>query len=379
MRTLHFILTFLAAVALGRCSETGPVQIVWDAASAHAVQPGGYARVRVLADHRLALVYSFGKAVFVRFSTDGGTTWAAPVMVAEHAGCADTNSELIELKNGWLVYGFNSRPDEAHQGKLPYAIRTMISKDGGRTWGDERDAFLGGKVFGDGCWEPAFLQLPSGELQLYFANEAPYTTSNEQEISLLRSFDNGLTWSRPRQVSFRPGKRDGMPVPVLLQDGRTIAVAIEDNGLSGKFKPTIVRTTVASDWSEGPVLADSPRRSGALRSDVALAPEVYAGAPYLVQLPSGPTLLVVQSTAGRAKNTDRFSVPVVYIGTPEARDFAQPSRPFPSLPANASADWNSLTVLDRDTVMLVSTFNGVPSPLGDAAIWTILGHVVPAR
>src|SRR5690242_21276392 len=43
-----------------------------------------------------------------------------------------------------------------------------------------------------------------------FRSEAPYTKSNEQEISLLRSFDHGLTWSRPTQVSFRQGKRDGM-------------------------------------------------------------------------------------------------------------------------------------------------------------------------
>jgi hypothetical protein len=375
MRTLCFLAAFNLIASLASAAADS-ARVVWDASSARAVQPGGYARVRVLSDHRLALVCSEGNAVIIRFSRDEGRTWEPAVKVAEHAGCADTNSELIELKNGWLLYGFNSRPNHANQGVLPYVIRTILSKDGGRTWTEERDAFTGGKISNDGCWEPAFLQLPSGDVELYFANEAPYTTSNEQEISLLRSKDNGLTWSTPTTASFRQGSRDGMPVPVLLNDGRTIAVAIEDNGFHGTFKPVIVRTTLAADWSDGPVLADSPRRSGALRSDVALDAEIYAGAPYLAQLPTGETLLVVQSTAGRKRNTDRFAQAVVYVGNSEARDFAQPTVPFPNLPADASADWNSLTVLDRDTVMLISTFEGVPSPVGPVAVWTILGHIV---
>ena len=44
--------------------------------------------------------------------------------------------------------------------------------------------------FKDGCWEPAMLQLPVGEIQLFFSDEGIYTKTDEQNISMLRSFDN---------------------------------------------------------------------------------------------------------------------------------------------------------------------------------------------
>jgi hypothetical protein len=320
-------------------------------------------------------VYSHGVAALASTSRDRGLTWDAPVKVAEHEGWFDTNCELIELDNGWLVYGLNSRPVRANEGRLPYMIRTLISRDGGRTWADERDVFVGGKVFGDGCWEPAFLQLPSGELQLYFANEAPYTTSEEQEISLVRSFDRGLTWSAPTTISFRRGKRDGMPIPVLLENSKTIVCAIEDDGFNGEFKPVTIRTSLESNWSEGPILADDPRREGALASNVALEASVYAGAPYLAQLPSGETLLVVQSAEGRSADR-KHTLPVVYVSAREARDFSRPTSPFSWLPAEAAAEWNSLTVVDTSTVMLITTVSGFETGQGGPKLWTIMGRVV---
>lgn len=354
--------------------ESAP-RVVWDASTAQAVDAGVYGRVRQLRNGTLMLVYSKGLAAYARSSGDRGRTWGSPVKVASHEGYGDTNAELIELQNGWLLYGLNSRPLESQQGKLPYQIRTLLSKDGGLTWGDERDAYTAGKVFRDGCWEPAFLQLHSGEIHLYFANEAPYAATDEQDISLLRSFDHGLGWSAPTVVSFRAGKRDGMPVPLLLRDGRTLVCAIEDNGYHGEFKPVTIRSTLADNWTEGTALADSPRRVGALATDSALEAKIYAGAPYLAQLPSGETLLVVQSSAGRSEHNVRYSAPVVYVGDEQARDFTHASVPFPELPADASANWNSLTVLDNDTVMLVSSFERVPSPLGRATLWTILGRI----
>jgi hypothetical protein len=370
-----FLIFAALASALAPRAAAG-LRIEWESASAHAVDAGVYGRVRLLRDGSLMLVYSRGRDALARVSRDRGRTWEEPVNVATHEGYGNTNCELIELANGWLLYGLNSRPLASHRGQLPYRIRTLLSRDGGRTWGDERVVFTAGTPFGDGCWEPVFLELPSGEVQLYFANESPYRQSNEQEISLCRSLDRGLTWSAPETVSFRAGSRDGMPAPLLLQDGRTIVCAIEDNGLAGEFKPVVVRTSVDDGWRGGPVLADSPRREAALRADEALAPEIYAGAPALVQLPSGETILSYQSSAGRKQHNADFSVPVVCVGNAQARDFVAMALPFPDLPAEASANWNSLTVLDPDTIMLVSSFERVDSPHGRSAIWTIIGRVV---
>ena len=61
---LHLIkvaaVVIVAAVSAG-CER--PVEITWDASSLHRVTGGVYARVKVLSDGRLALVYSAGPAV----------------------------------------------------------------------------------------------------------------------------------------------------------------------------------------------------------------------------------------------------------------------------------------------------------------------------
>src|SRR5690606_35129826 len=97
--------------------------------------------------------------------------------------------------------------------------------------------------------EPAAIQLPNGQIQLFFANEGPYTGSSEQNISLLRSNDLGETWTvDPEIVSFRAGSRDGMPVPLLLQGSDEVIVAIEDNG-KVNFKPYIIRNNLIENWA----------------------------------------------------------------------------------------------------------------------------------
>ncbi len=206
--------------------------------------------------------------------------------------------------------------------------------------------------------------LPGGEIRLFFANEGPYRNSNEQEIAMARSLDGGATWSAPRAVGFRPGHRDGMPVPLLLRDGPGIAVAIEDNGLRGRFKPAILMLP-PSKPDAAPVGPDDPRRWGALASP--LPPKVYAGAPYLAQLPSGETLLVCQSDAGgRAEPR-----PVVYVGSAKACRFLNPGVPF-DLPPDVGGLWNSLFVKDVKTVVVLSTtrIGGVPG------LWSVEGRVV---
>ena len=52
------------------------------------------------------------------------------------------------------------------------------------------------------------VELPGGELQLYFANETPYPGANtDQEIGMLHSLDHGASWDilpieSSRRVSF---------------------------------------------------------------------------------------------------------------------------------------------------------------------------------
>ncbi|MDR1809376.1 MAG: T9SS type A sorting domain-containing protein [Prevotella sp.] len=370
-----FLILFIVAVPCF-AYEDG-IRIAWDYNLRLRANNGSYARVKCLSNNKLALVYGAGSDVYFRLQNDRNTGWGSIVTVS-HDDANNynyTNSELIELQNGTLVYAWNARPKILDNDTYPYKIMIKKSVNRGATWTDEQSLYAAGTVFGDGCWEPAFLQLPTGELQIYFANENPYRQSSEQEISLLRSFDNGATWSGAETISFRAETRDGMPVPVYLQDDKGIAMAIEDNGINGTFKPVIVHTTVADNWSSGLVAGNSTRRWHALRSDYQLPTGVVGGAPYLIQLHSGETLLSFQSGEGRnTPDTHTYANMQVYIGSNEAKDFSRKSSPFPLLPAEAQALWSSLCQISDTTVMAVSSLGGMGS--GNNGIWTATGHIV---
>jgi hypothetical protein len=291
----------------------------------------------------------------VRSSRDEGRTWEQETPVAAFQFGVAANPELLVLQNGWVLLSYNQRPRD---GIHPFTIMTTLSKDGGATWEGGRLVYEAGTSSGSGCWEPAQIQLASGEIQLFFANEKPYPDTTEQEIAMVRSFDNAASWSRPQRISLRPGFRDGMPVPLILAGGKGVVVAIEDNGIGGKFKPAVVDATIGGDL-----------RWPALH--IQLSGSVYAGAPYLRQFPGGQTVLSVQSGEGRLnEGTLSNSQMVVYLGDSDARNFAGKSVPFPVVP-EASGLWNSLFIKDEITVTAVSgtVIDGV------RGLWAIDGRL----
>jgi hypothetical protein len=230
-----------------------PISIDWDQSTSQFVTVGGYGRVKKSNNGELALVYSVARSDWIRKSNDMGDTWSNRQLVCTQTGYKLVNAELIQLENGNLLYAFNGRPEQDNT-NLPYTINTIMSEDNGRTWGNPQVIYSAGVTFANGCWEPAMLQLPgSGEIQLFFANEFNFPNTNEQEITLLRSFDGGHTWGGSQRVSFRAGRRDGMPVPLYLKKNKGIVFAIEDNGY-GRFKPAIIYTSNEENWYHGYVV-----------------------------------------------------------------------------------------------------------------------------
>ncbi len=312
----------LAAVLSGAPEVAPPAlpSLEWDPASLVLVREGGnYARMVRLQNRDILCSYDRGGKVYVSRSADGGRTWGEEALVCASAWGIATNADLLQLASGGVLLAWNERPTD---GTHPFAIQACRSRDDGRTWSAPVLVYEADTRFENGCWEPAAIQLPSGEVQLFFANENPYRQSAEQEIALVRSLDQGTSWSAPVRVSFRAGHRDGMPSPLLLRHGRGIAVAIEDDGLDGAFKPVIVSSSLADTWREC-VDGTSPRRWGALRTPLASA--VYAGAPCLRQLSGGETVLSYHCASGRREPEMQ-----VVLGDDEARGFAAPSVPFQS-------------------------------------------------
>jgi len=361
---------FLPALFLIACGCAGATEpqtspaIEWDRSTLTLIQEGaGYARMIRLDDGQILCCYDRGGVIRVRKSKDDGKHWSGETLVAQCDYGVATNPEILKLSNGWVLLSYNERPRD---GLHPFAIRTSISKDAGATWSRPALAYAADTRHENGCWEPAQIQLPSGEIQLFFANENPYWTSDEQDITKLRSSDNAATWSKPQTVSFRPGHRDGMPSPLLLRDGKGIVVAIEDRGVTGFFNPVIIYSPMADNWSAGPVDGASERRWCALSTPV--EPPRYASAPCIRQLPSGRTILSAQSNVGR-----KTVQMVVYVGDDQARNFAARSTPF-DLPDGVDGLWNSLFLKDASTVTAISgtVIDGV------RGLWAIDGRVVRA-
>ncbi len=329
----------------------------------------GYARMIGLDNSSLLCVYESDGKVWQVNSDDKGKTWLSAKVIAEREnGINMAVPDILQLKNGHLLLMYNPRPNDIDPSRR-FAIRIKISKDKGETWGNAKEIYTAGYQFENGCWEPAAIQLPDGTVQLYFANEGIYTQSDEQNISMLSSTDNGETWTEsPKIISFRAGKRDGMPAPLLLKGNQRIAVAIEDNGYVN-FKPYIITNTLEENW-ETTVLANSPNRIYAMARPV--SEEVYAGAPCLRQLSSGETILSYQGTEGRPGNNLGDAIMKVMVGDSLARNFSGRSEPF-YIAAGKTGLWNSISVLKDDTIVALTSTNAYSN--GPTEVWMIKGKL----
>jgi hypothetical protein len=348
------------------------VDILWDQSTLKQVSAGGgnYARAIQLSNGHLLCVYEADGGIQSTISTDLGKTWLAPVKIASPvAGVNMAVPDILELKDHSLLVSYNPRPHKvkgAWDTTKRFAIVTKKSYDEGKTWKDERLLYQAGYRFEDGCWEPSQLQLPSGEIQLFYSDEGVYTQSNEQNISLFRSYDGGLSWTKkPEIVSFTPGHRDGMPAPILLKGTNVILFSIEDN-VGGQFKPSTIRNSITQNWKK----TVGPRDTERIYALTPKLPEaVYAGAPYLRQLHSGQTILSYQSTQNRDNNGDLACMQVA-VGDADGKNFKNVSTPF-LVPLNKHGLWNSLCVLNDDTIIALTSTDAY----GSNAIWMIKGHL----
>lgn len=330
-----------------------PPGLRWDRDTLRLIAAGGlYGRLAALPDGELLCAYERGGRCWVQRSNDG-LAWREIVEAARFEHGTAANPELCVRDAQTVLLAYNERP---RTGEHPFAIRTAISRDAGRTWTPQALVYTAGKQASEGCWEPYLLRLPGGRLQLYFANEQPFPASSEQEISLCVSDDGGANWSLAQQAVFTPRGRDGMPVALLDAAGGQLLLAIEAFSAERQLQPCLLRTPLAAPWTAAATARWMP---------LELTPEVYAGAPYLARLPDGRVLLSCQSSQGRAE-----AQMVVYLGDPDAREFGAPSAPF-DLPPKTAGRWNSLFVHPSGTITALTSAR----IRGQSGLWAIDGHL----
>ncbi|WP_215224162.1 sialidase family protein [Echinicola shivajiensis] len=368
---VFIVLLFMTACSgfrAGSPPKPSEYNIDWDQSSLEKVSTrnfnySGYARARELADGNLGFAFEADGSIFFRKKEDGN--WKAPVLVAERQeGIGMAVPDFTVLENGDILLGYNPKP-RRNRPEKHFAIRTVRSTDNGQSWEEDQLVYEAGTSFENGCWEPVFLQLPDGSIQLYFADEGVFTESNEQRIAMIKSMDGGHSWTKEAEtISFRKGSRDGMPVPIALDNGKKIAMAIEDNGF-GPFKPYIIHNE-GMHW-DSTVGADSPMRKYALAEEI--PQRDYAGAPYLAICENGLTLLSFQ---WGSKLEDAQMA--VAIGDEHAQNFTNHTWPF-DLPEGSIGHWNSITVLEDGSILALTSTNGY-SKKGRTEVWMIKGNLL---
>ena len=132
---------------------------------------------------------------------------------------------------------------------------------------------------------------------------------------------------------------------------------------------------MTDNWTSGTRYGDSKNRWVA----VANGEPRGGGAPYLIQLTSGETLISTQTNyfndqRGAALDDMYKNRPFVYIGDAGARNFGCYSIPFPFIDEpNQGGVWNALCQTSDSTVACVSDVHGHPTQSG---LWMVEGHIM---
>lgn len=353
-------------------------KIIWDKTErkvSHEEYFAEYGRARRYNGDTVLLVYHCGPKghewdnIALKKSFDNGQSWTKERIIVKddqqdrYSGFS--TPDLLVLNNKWLMLAYTGKgiPDDSVHNNL----QVRISKDAGETWTEPSIVALGRS------WEPGMTQLPNGEIQLFFSNELVSTKAakgrHEQKVLLIRSKDNGATWSSPQMVAFTPGRRDGMPVPLVLKDDKGIIIPVE--AVENMTSPEIIWTSMKANWNYATVgTKDNGRRW------IGSVDPIWGGAPTVVQFPSGETVISMQTELGRKldryKGWKKNSV-VVMVGNSMAKNFGNLSFPYPDLPENEGRYFCSLFIVDKDRLALLTTRN---YPDSSSAVFWKEGRVI---
>ncbi len=344
--TFVFVSASTLAAQAARHEPYDRSRIYWDMSTrVDAMGWGGnYGRMVQLLDGRLMIVGRYGGGLSYTISKDYGASWSTPSMIARNPAGFDYGSpDFTQLADGTLLVGLNPRPDEPWTEDRKYGIRVVRSTDCGETWSEPIFVFDAKYYGGDGCWEPSFLQLPSGEVQCYFSVEV--VGNNDQEIMISRSFDNGLTWGKAERVCYRAGSRDGMATAIITDAGEIVGI-IEDFGHAnyiGSPRATTFRCTLEDNWSHW---VDAGSRNREMIFERQEDKKYNSAAPYIRKLPNGETVASWMGNSDGRATTEIDKYPMfVAVGDADARNFKAVNMPFNRGPEEF-ANWSSLGVAD---------------------------------
>ncbi len=390
-KKLIVTLTLLAGMILPAAADInrGDVRIAWDnttlqvmdsvavSNAPYKMEPNlCYPRAKHLADGSLLLSFEndhYGWDVYIRKSYDGGKTWTDARLLRHSHPAVSTkgddlkvfvNPDFYQLASGRILMAWQWRYKNGYN-DLPHTndncgIELIYSDDNGETWSEPREVYRGR------CWEPAFLELPSGEIQMYITDSQEIKDKGSFACtSVLRSFDGGATWQGKEMAlhtDTEPISRtrwngrgmDGMPTAVLLDGGRGIVVPLET--WSGRdvydISPIVVRTSMETNWKTTDQGASIRANGG---PDYPMKKQVNKDlkgfGPYSCKLNTGEMVIL---TNGTYKNESGVWV---LVGDVNGDNFNCVSSAF-----NDGADgyWGSIDTLNENELMATCSYRYVP-------------------
>lgn len=254
-----------------------------------------------------------------------------------------TNANGFVLSNGDLLAFASYRVSPGYSDVVCHndnGIIMMRSSDNGKTWSDPQEIYHGPN------WEAMMLQLPSGELQCYFSESRPSISGGHSGTSMVVSNDNGSTWSPPldeapyrviRQHWYNQDKN-----ATFYTDQMAGVIKLNNrNKLAAVMESSLSSINDNTTYGITFAYTDDSGVWPHLEGDE-VGPDdrqnyLFSGAgPSLIQFPSGESIV----SYGLSSHLN------IRMGDAEAREFGEP---FVALPGRGS--WGTIELDDDHTLI----------------------------
>lgn len=285
-------------------------------------------------------------------------------------------AHLIRLQDGRLMCVASTRAISAYRDRIPdNGLSIIYSSDNGKTWTAEQQVLIGTN------WEPFPIQLADGTIQIYYTDSKKLNSNafgDGKEVissggSYIWSDDNGKSWKggdfnasshqvAMAQVRYTHGNSlimtDQMLAVIELNGSKKLAAAAESfiGGADYKSYISLAYSDEQGSWGK----SDAKGRIPADRKDNFIS----GCAPYLVQFPSGETVL----------SYNEGNIFYMRQGDESAQNWGDAIKVFNQSAASGKGFWGSLYCADSHT--LVAGIGGIGNTIQVGQFY--LNHAIHA-
>ncbi|MGB4859982.1 MAG: sialidase family protein, partial [Dokdonella sp.] len=245
-----------------------------------SISPNGTAHQTALSFSGASLQPGSDNAILVNRSTDGGATWGPTITLIRDGGdfFSDKNTITANPNDSRFVYAVWDRLTLNNEGPT-YFSRSV---DGGVSWEAARpiyDPGLNNQTIGN-----VIAVSPNGTLVNLFMNLAGINNNMfTMAVTVIRSTDNGATWSAPIRVAnvLSVGTRDPESNTPVRDSSLVPQIAVAPNGnffvvwQDSRFSGGVIDGIALSQSSDGGITWSAPMQVNSTPAVPAFSPFVH--------------------------------------------------------------------------------------------------------